>query len=111
MGEDQDKALEAKVPEIANDPDMKVSRAALKSLKDVGYTEQELAAAWSGVPFSMRDHRAQMLIWKASKYDQAMAGISQSEPRPLPPVMRPGIAPSAGERSNVDLSSLTQRIQ
>ena len=58
--------MEAKVPEIANDPDMKVSRAALKSLKDVGYSEEELAAAWNGAPFSMRDHRAQLLDLEGS---------------------------------------------
>lgn len=102
----QDAALEAKVPEIANDPDMKVSRAALKSLKDVGYTEQELAAAWNGVPFSMRDHRAQLLIWKAAQYDMAKANAHKPAPRELPHVMRPGVAPSAGERASVDLSEL-----
>ena len=79
---------------------MKVSRAALKSLKDVGYTEDELAAAWNGAPVSMRDHRAQLLIWKAAQYDMAKAGVGRPEPKPLPAVQRPGIAPSAGERSD-----------
>ena len=107
----QDKALEAKIPEIANDPEMKVSRAALKSLKDVGYSEEELAAAWNGTPFSMRDHRAQLLIWKAAQYDMAKAGVGRPEPKPLPAVQRPGIAPSAGERSAVDLSVLRNQFK
>ena len=109
----QDKALEAKVPEIANDSDMKVSRAALKSLKDVGYTEEELAAAWNGQPFSMRDHRAQLLIWKASRYDQiqATAHANPASRGNIPAVQRPGIAPSPGERSAVDLSELRNEFK
>ena len=109
----QDAELEAKVPEIANDPDMRVSKAALKSLKDVGYTEQELAAAWNGQPFSMRDHRAQLLIWKAAQYDMAKA-TAHANPASrgnIPHVQRPGIAPSAGERSAVDLSELRNEFK
>ena len=87
----QDAALEAKVPEIANDPDMRVCKAALKSLKDVGYSEEELAAAWNGQPFSMRDHRAQLLIWKAAQYDMARAGVGRPEPKPLPPCNVPAL--------------------
>ena len=90
---------------------MKVSKAALKSLKDVGYTEQELAAAWNGQPFSMRDHRAQLLIWKAAQYDMARAGVGRPEAPPLPPVQRPGIAPSSGERNFVDTSEFEKATQ
>jgi hypothetical protein len=107
----QDKALEAKVPEIANDPDMRVSKAALKTLKDAGYDESELAAAWNGVPFSMRDHRAQLLIWKASRFDQIQATAHANPARQLPAVQRPGVAPSPGDRAAVDLSGLRNQLK
>ena len=107
----QDAELEAKVPEIANDPDMKVSKAALRSLKDVGYSEEELAAAWNGQPFSMRDHRAQLLIWKAAQYDMARAGVGRPEAPALPPVQRPGISSSVGERTFVDTSDLRRQLK
>ena len=109
----EDDRLLAKIPELANDTDMRVSKAALKSLKDVGYSEQELADAWNGQPFSMRDHRAQLLIWKASQYDQAKANAhtNPASRANIPPVQRPGIAPSAGERSSVDLSELRNEFK
>ena len=107
----QDAALEAKVPEIANDADMKVSKAALKSLKDVGFSEEELAAAWNGVTFSMRDHRAQLLIWKAAQYDMARAGIGRPEAQPLPPVQRPGISAPIVDRNVVDTSDLRRQLK
>ena len=59
----------------------------------------------------MRDARVQHLIYKASKYDAAMAGISQSEPRPLPTVQRPGIARSVGDVAAEDVSHLRDQFR
>ena len=107
----EDDRLLAKIPELATDTDMRVSKAAVKALNDVGYSNEELAAAWNGVPFSMRDHRAQLLIWKAAQYDLAKAGIGRPEPKPLPAVQRPGIAPSRGEVAAVDLGGLRSEFK
>ena len=104
----EDDRLLAKAPEAA---ELEISRAALKSLKAAGFSEEELARAWQGEPFSMRDHRAQLLILKAAKYDEAMANAHANPSRQLPPVQRPGIAPSAGERSAVDLSELRSEFK
>ena len=107
----QDDALLAKAPELAEDKDLKASKASLKTLKDAGFDEREIATAWNGGPISLRDHRAQLVIWKAAQYDMAKAGIGRPEPKGLPPVQRPGIAPSAGERSTVDLSDLRSQFR
>ena len=91
---------------------MKCLQGGTESLKDVGYSEEELAAAWHGVPFSMRDHRAQLLIWKAAQYDMAKADAqAMPDHRQLPAVQRPGIAPSPGERSAVDSANLRNEFK
>ena len=109
---EQDKALLDRAPELADaGVSDKTARAALKSLKDAGFTEQEIARAWHGDPVSLRDHRSQLLLWKASRFDEAMAGIAHPSQKPVPPVQRPGIARSTNEAASDHLGELNREFR
>jgi hypothetical protein len=59
---------------------------------------EEIADGWNG-PF-LRDHRAQLIIMKAAKWDQAQAKLAAASPTRAPPPQRPGTSnPSGGDNS------------
>jgi hypothetical protein len=92
----EDKALLSKAPELADrDVSAKTAKISLQALHNVGFTDQELGAAWHGASnIAMRDHRVQLLILKAARYDEARAGVGRPAAKPVPPVQKPGVAPT-----------------
>src|SRR4029077_16063990 len=90
----------------------KLSEAAVSTLKNLGFSDSDLARAWTGdASISLRDHRAQVLLAKAALYDQAQAGLRNANRAPATPVQRPGVSGArADEYDSSQLSDLSRRL-
>jgi hypothetical protein len=93
-----DDAAAAKIPELQDSARAHALRTATKQmLKDVGFSDDEVTAAWSGktgVP--LRDYRVQMLLADGARWRMAQAKVNQVTKAPIPPVQRPGTYRPAG---------------
>lgn len=109
-GEDQ-KLLE-KAPELADKTrSQKIADSAVAVLKDIGFSEQDLASAWNGESsVSLRDHRIQLLILDAMKYREAKATASKPAVKQVPPVQRPGVAKVAVTAAQADVEAAQKRF-
>lgn len=96
-GDAQDRKLVERNPELAR-PEIgeKVRKIAHDYAKSLGFTDDELGAAWSGAPISLRDARIQEVFLNAARYSAAKA--AKPSPKPVPPVQRPGVSRSLPER-------------
>src|SRR5512139_3690014 len=67
---DEDAKFIEKAPEMADRTKAsQIADASIALLKDMGFTESDLATLWSGkASLSLRDHRAQLLIRDAVRY-------------------------------------------
>ncbi len=94
----EDQLLIDKAPELADKTRAKeISEKAVDYLKDIGFSEQDLAKAYNGKEgVSLRDHRLQLLILDGVKYREAKAAPAKKVPATVPPVLRPGVAPAPG---------------
>lgn len=113
----QDALLTEKVPELADkDKAEKLQKSALAVLHDAGFTDQELGQSWNGEgSLNLRDHRWQMVVIKAAKYDAAQHAVAEKTTaakaaKPLPPVQRPGVAQPKGAQREATIQALTQRL-
>lgn len=109
----EDKLLLEKAPELADQEVLdKTSKAALRTLKDVGFAEDELAKAWNGeMAISPRDHRFQVLVYEASKYRELKANPPKPSAKPIPPVQKPGIATSKSDQSASQINALKDKLK
>jgi hypothetical protein len=87
----------------------KMREAAVSMLKQTGYSEDELGKLWESP--ALRDHRMQLLIYKAAQFDEAKKNVLNAVKKPLPPVVRPGVAqPNRGQAEIVkDLDAKIDR--
>lgn len=112
----QDSLLVEKVPELADtEKAAKLRSHALGVLRDVGFSEDEMNQTWSGESaLNMRDHRWQMVLLKAAKYDAAQQAVTEkvttAKAKPLPPVQRPGVAQPKGAQREATIQALSQRL-
>jgi len=110
---EQDRMFMQKAPEFATTDDKKLRALqddVKATLKDVGFSDQDLEAAWSGTPISMRDHRVQLVIRDAQRYRNAQAKLKAAAPRTVQPAVRPGVASTRGEASAGVISTLKQKL-
>jgi hypothetical protein len=93
----QDEILTERVPELKDKARAsKVAESAKATLKDVGFTDQELSDLYHGkLSLSLRDARVQMLVVDAVKYREAKSAVKPA-PKSVPPVQRPGVAQPKG---------------
>jgi hypothetical protein len=106
------KFLEA-APEMADkQASRKLGDAAVSTLRNVGFSDADLQRAYNGeASLSLRDHRAQLLLRKASLYDLAIEGAKNAQVRTAPPVVRPGVSGErAAEYDQSHLSELSRRL-
>jgi hypothetical protein len=69
-----------------------VQKAAKQTLIDAGVSEEQISEMWRGnKPIDIRSSPAQLLILKASLWDQAQAKARLVRQTPLPSVLRPGV--------------------
>ncbi len=79
---------------------------------DLGFSADELTGAWEhGQPLSLRDHRVQLLLRDALRYRTAQKAAKAAQPKPVPPVQRPGVATSRGETSTQHIRDLTNKVR
>lgn len=105
-------AFTEKAPEFANpETAAKAQAQAREVLVEIGFGDDELAAMWEqGQPLSLRDHRVMLLVRDAMKYRNAQKAAKTAARKPVPPVQRPGTAPSRGEAQAVDLKILNDKL-
>jgi hypothetical protein len=115
FAEKEDRLLQERVPELADkDKAAKLQKSALGVLHDAGFTDDELSQSWSGEgKINLRDHRWQMVVIKAAKYDAAQQGFVEktTKAKPLPPVQRPGVAQPKGARNAAVIQDLSSRVE
>jgi hypothetical protein len=104
IGDQQDAAFESKHPEFAADRKQMAAlqRQAFQTLKDAGFSEQELGKAWTGEDkLFLRDHRVQSFLLghlnllnehEALKERLGIAQKSMKPGRDLAPVRKPGVS-------------------
>jgi hypothetical protein len=94
----QDEILAERVPELKDKTRAaKVAESAKATLKDVGFTDQELSALYHGkLSLSLRDARVQQLVVDAVRYREAKSAVKPA-PKSVPPVQRPGVAQPRGQ--------------
>ncbi len=79
---------------------------------DLGFSGEELTGAWEhGQPLSLRDHRVQLLLRDALRYRAAQKAAKAAQPKPVPPVQRPGVATPRGESSSTNIRDLTNKVK
>lgn len=113
----QDTLLQEKVPELADaDKAAKLQKTALNVMHDAGFTDDELSQSWNGEGnINLRDHRWQMVVLKAAKYDAAQHSVVEKTTaakaaKPIPPVQRPGVAQPKGAQRAATIQALNQRL-
>lgn len=108
---EQDQKLLDKAPELGDKTKQtQIADKAVGVLRDIGFTDQELAKAWNGEEsVSLRDHRIQLLILDAMKYRDAKS--AKPAPKPVPPVQRPGVAKAATTSADAEIQTLEKRFE
>ncbi len=94
-----------------------LQKGAVKLLKDIGFSDDELGAGWSGQrDVNIRDHRIQVLIRDAylyrtqkSKEEKTRQSLADKK-KPVPSVQRPGTARPAGQAQLNRIKSLEDQL-
>ena len=103
-----------KAPEFA-DPvqSKKLMDAAVTTLHDLGFQDQELGEMWRGErDISIHDHRLHLLLRDGIKWRdaQTQAKAKSAQAKPVPPVQRPGVAQGANAAREAQFKALNQQI-
>ena len=91
-----------KIPEL--------QKQAVDYLKGVGLTEAEIVQGYNTNPV-FRDARMQKIIHDAAQLSAAVAKAKTAAKPNLPPVQRPGVAATKGERNSSDMQALTSKLE
>ena len=95
------------------DPKQYQARVAevLEYMEEVGFPREDLQRfANEFVPINVHDHRFQLIIRDGLRYRKATRAAKSPSRRPVPPVQRPGSAPSRGEAGEARLRDLNQQL-
>ena len=108
----EDNLFTEKVPEMADkDKAAKLQTAAVSVLKDVGFSNEELARSYHGKQgLSLRDHRVQLLVRDAILWRDAQAKAKAATTKPVPPVQRPGVSQGKGAEREAHIQNLNQQL-
>jgi hypothetical protein len=107
------KFLEA-APEMADkEKATKIADASVSLLKDIGFSETDLAKLWNGeASLSLRDHRAQLLIRDAARYRDAQTSAPKKiVAKTVPKVQRPGTASPKGSDDDLRIKNLEKQLE
>jgi hypothetical protein len=108
----QDQLFAEKVPDMADAAKAeKLQKAAVGVLRDIGFTDDELAQSYHGqLGLSLRDHRVQLIVRDAILWREAQAKAKAASARPVPPVQRPGVAQGRGVQRDAELQNLSKQL-
>lgn len=107
---DQDKAFSGKVKDFA-DPEKapKLHQAMVSYLtNERGIEQEQLQQLWNNRSF--RDSRMQEIVYDAFRWNEAQKKAKAAAASPLPPVQRPGTAPSKGDANQATITALEQKL-
>lgn len=107
-----DKRFIASNPEFA-DPEKaaKIQAVAISVLRDKGFSEEELGQHWNGqLMLSMRDDRVQSVFADAARYRMGQQALKKVAAKPLPPVIRPGVAPERNADLDTRIQTATRQL-
>lgn len=107
---EQDDKFSKRFPEF-NDPEKGPKlRASVTSYltKEIGVPENVLPKLWNEPLF--RDEMFQRIVYEASRFHVAQQTAKAAVQKPVPPVQRPGVASSKGERNTADIAVLTKNL-
>jgi hypothetical protein len=106
---EQDKLFAEKVPELS-DPikGPKYREASFGTLKNVGFKQDELVQSWNAG--QLRDHRVQLLIYKAARFDLAEAEAQKKAAIPVPQVQKPGVSRPRGASDSEAIDAFSQKL-
>ena len=109
---DEDAKFAEKASDLADtDAKLKAASSAADMLREMGFSDAELGALWSGQrDISLRDHRIQLLIRDGLRYRDAQRAAKSPHPRPVPHVQRPGAAPARNADADGRVKDLTERL-
>ncbi len=111
---EQDKLITERIPELADPKKAEgVQKAAVSYLKDtLGWDTDKIGKLWSGQEkLSARDADFQLLINDAAKWRSAQKKVAEVAAKPVPPVQRPGTAPSKGDAQQAQIKALETRLE
>lgn len=102
-----------RIPELADAKKAAdLTAKAVDTLRDIGFTDQELGELASGrKAIPIYDHRLQLLILDGVKYREAKKSAATVAPKPAPPVQRPGSSPSKAEAASETLQALKVKLE
>ncbi len=90
----------------------KVREGSVAMLKDVGFSDTDLAKVWNGeASLSFRDHRLQLLIRDAYRYREAQTVAKTKAVKPVPTVQRPGSPAQRTPDADIKIKQLDQQFE
>jgi hypothetical protein len=105
----EDARLETLLKEETRDVRQAVAQEIRASAKASGIGPEELQRLFDSEPL-MRNATFQRMMYDAGKYRLMMKARDTVTAKPMPPVQRPGMAASRGERDQHDLRALSARL-
>lgn len=109
----EDEAFLKAAPEYKDEKKAAALASDARKLFDgLGFKSDELAAMWDGgKPVSLRDHRIQLALRKAVLYDRAQAALKTAQPKPVPPVQRPGTSSGKVGAGDARIAELRNKLR
>ncbi|WP_177234897.1 hypothetical protein [Bradyrhizobium sp. cf659] len=105
----EDARLETLLKEETRDVRQAVAQEIMASAKASGIEPEELQRLFDSEPL-MRNATFQRMMYDAGKYRLMMKARDAVAAKPMPPVQRPGMAASRGDRNQHDLRTLSARL-
>ncbi|WP_298243731.1 hypothetical protein [uncultured Bradyrhizobium sp.] len=105
----EDARLEAMLKEETRDVRQAVAQEIMASAQASGIEAEEMQRLFASEPL-MRNATFQRMMYDAGKYRLMMKAKDAIAAKPMPPVQRPGMASSRGERGQQDLRTLSARL-
>ncbi|MBR0814923.1 hypothetical protein JQ544_25565 [Bradyrhizobium diazoefficiens] len=105
----EDARLETLLKDEPRDVRQAVAREIMTSAKASGIEPEEMQRLFDNEPL-MRNATFQRMMYDAGKYRLMVKAKDAVAARPMPPVQRPGMASSRGERGQQDLRTLSARL-
>ncbi|NPV22861.1 hypothetical protein [Bradyrhizobium aeschynomenes] len=109
FAQEQDGRLEGMLKSEPRAVRRAVAAEIMSAAKDSGISPAELSRLFETEPL-MRHATFQRMMYDAARYRLMMRAKEAAVTKAVPPVMRPGVSASSGERARTDLRALNARL-